>query len=146
MPYLLPLYLGIVLGRGTVTIPATSRFYFNFVWPCKPLFLRVARADYSAANTFDLNPAGYTSSDTGRGGIMGTQLLGYGAPAGTSNFSAVLWGGTAASVIDLNPSGFISSFGYAIGGTQEVGHGSFSKVPATNTHYCGPEVPLVSSI
>jgi hypothetical protein len=42
---------------------------------------------------------------------------------GNGSGHALLWTGTAASVVDLNPSGFDSSQAYGVGGGQQVGEG-----------------------
>jgi hypothetical protein len=40
------------------------------------------------------------------------------------NSHALLWSSTAASVVDLNPSGFISSYANGTSGGQQVGYGT----------------------
>ena len=43
-------------------------------------------------------------------GTNGSQQVGIGTPAGAGTvFHAVVWGGTAASAVDLNPAGFTYS-------------------------------------
>jgi len=56
--------------------------------------------------------------------ISSTQQVGYGSYlASGGNYHALLWNGSAASYIDLNPSGFDWSFAQGINATQQVGSG-----------------------
>jgi hypothetical protein len=82
----------------------------------------------TAASAVDLNPTVLTGISTSVAyGTDGTQQVGYGAgtrTGGASNDHAMLWTGTAASAVDLNPTdlkGFSFSTAYAISGNQEVG-------------------------
>jgi hypothetical protein len=69
----------------------------------------------------DLQPAtGFENSEAL--GTDGAQQVGYGYSTGNLNH-ALLWSGTAASVVDLNPSGFAYSYAIAICGMQQVGLG-----------------------
>ena len=88
----------------------------------------------TAASRVDLNPAGYTESfGNGISGsaALGYAQVGYGYGSSTSdNNHAILWTGTAASKVDLNPSGFTETYandvyGNAIASTQ-VGSGAGS--------------------
>src|SRR5262245_61405655 len=64
-----------------------------------------AAAEYIA---IDLHPSGFTSSEAF--GVSGGQQVGVGAgPATGGQIHALLWTGSAASVVDLHPSGFTSS-------------------------------------
>ena len=56
-------------------------------------------------------------------GVGGGQQVGAGFTT-TSNYNAMLWMGTAASAIDLNPVGFSSSRAFGTNGMQQVGVGS----------------------
>jgi hypothetical protein len=58
--------------------------------------------------------------------------LGFG-PATGNITHALLWSGSAESVIDLNPSGFDSSTARATNGTQQVGYGG-GTVTGNNAH------------
>src|SRR5437867_4240371 len=73
-----------------------------------------AHAQYIAT---DLNPtSGYASSNAlGAGGAQ----VGSG-DVGLINH-ALLWSGTAASVVDLNPTGTIGSIAYGVDGSHQVG-------------------------
>jgi uncharacterized membrane protein len=53
-------------------------------------------------------------------------------PAVGLNIHALLWAGTAASVVDLNPAGFDFSAATAVSGAVQVGHGSTA---ATTNNY-----------
>jgi len=60
-------------------------------------------------------------------GINGSQQVGVGYGSATGDeYHALLWNGTAASYVDLNPSGFTSSGANGTNGTQQVGGGSGS--------------------
>ena len=63
-----------------------------------------AAADYLA---IDLNPSGFLNSHAL--GVSGGQQVGDGFGLATGGTHALLWSGSAASVIDLNPSGFAFS-------------------------------------
>lgn len=76
----------------------------------------------------DLNPAGYTNS--GADGTNGSQQVGGGVPTGSpagEYAHALLWSGTAGSVIDLRPATGYSTSTIANGispdGSQQVGTG-----------------------
>ena len=70
----------------------------------------------------DLTPSGF---DAHALGTSGGEQVGYGSgPATGFQPHALLWRGSAASVVDLNPSGFDKSEAWAICGGQQVGHGS----------------------
>jgi hypothetical protein len=78
-----------------------------------------------------LNPSGFGFSYAL--GNYGSQQIGWGdGPATANDEHALLWSGTANSVIDLNPSGFEVTFGRAISGSEHVGSG-FG--PATGDNY-----------
>ena len=47
---------------------------------------------------------------------------------------ALLWSGTAASVIDLHPTGFVSSQGYGVASSQQVGAGQIQQGTSLITH------------
>jgi hypothetical protein len=74
----------------------------------------------------DLDPRGFTQSEAF--GISGGHEVGYGI-IGT-NEHALLWSGTAASVVDLDPRGFTQSEAFGISGGHEVGYG----IIGTNEH------------
>ncbi|MGA2070720.1 MAG: PEP-CTERM sorting domain-containing protein [Sedimentisphaerales bacterium] len=77
----------------------------------------------------DLTPGGGLFDSSYGRGISGTQQVGNGGGLAFPNHGthALLWNGSAASYVDLNPSGFSSGFSvsYArgISGTQQVGDG-----------------------
>jgi hypothetical protein len=67
----------------------------------------------------DLNPsafewsAGYATD--------GAQQVGYGYPSGATGYHALLWSGTADSVVDLHPmTGYTSSSASGVGGGQQL--------------------------
>jgi len=67
-----------------------------------------------------LQPAGFTySAGTGN---TSTNQVGYGSTIGSQNH-ALLWSGSAASAVDLNPFGYASSDANAIAGTRQAGEG-----------------------
>ncbi len=81
----------------------------------------------SADSYVDLNPSGFTESIASA--TNGVQQVGtgwrpeFGLTSGTSeNFHALLWNSAADSFVDLHPSGFARSYGFGIGGTQQVGY------------------------
>jgi hypothetical protein len=88
----------------------------------------------SAGTAVDLNPTvltGYTSSMAYGISANGSQEVGEGTGSGTGNKAhALLWFGTAASAVDLNPtdlSGFTASYANATNGTFQVGYGSIGS-------------------
>jgi hypothetical protein len=72
-------------------------------------------ANYTA---IDLTPSGSSSGSYGLG-ISGSQQVGY-----VGNRNAMLWNGSAASYVDLMPSGFDSSVANGTNGIQQIGYGS----------------------
>jgi hypothetical protein len=90
---------------------------------------------WTAAGAVDLNPTNLSGFDySSASGTSGTQQVGYGEASsgvkGTVFTHALLWTGTAASAIDLNPTnlGINSSTANGTNGAQQVGagYGSFS--------------------
>ncbi len=84
-------------------------------------------------SNLDLNPSGFTSS--GAAALHGKRQVGSGyGPATGENYDyhALLWTGTAESVVDLNPSGFIYSYATGLFDNQQVGAG---YGPATGQKY-----------
>jgi hypothetical protein len=72
----------------------------------------------------DLNPANLGITSSTAGSISGIQQVGEGFSSGTGgNGHALVWSGTAASAVDLNPTGFTSSGATATNGTEQVGTG-----------------------
>jgi hypothetical protein len=96
---------GFVMGEG-FSSPAVSHAVF---WD-------------PSGTPIDLNPAGYRSS-TGHA-TDGSQQVGYGQPTTGGGEHALLWSGSAASVVDLTPPGFGFSVAVGIGGGQQVGYAS----------------------
>jgi hypothetical protein len=80
---------------------------------------------FSANQTVtDLNPSNFTLSEAEA--TDGIQQVGDGqTPATGGNQHALLWNGSAASAVDLNPSslGVTNSFTNGVGGGQQVGYG-----------------------
>jgi probable HAF family extracellular repeat protein len=96
----------------------------------------------SAASAVDLNPSGFTFS--GINATDGTQQAGWGNvfyiiggryPHIINYDHAVLWTGSAASAVDLNPAGFDESWAYGVGGGQQVGYGTASIYINKKTGY-----------
>jgi hypothetical protein len=56
-------------------------------------------------------------------GVNAGKQVGFGYPSNASYSHAVLWSGTAASAVDLNPTTFTSSVARGVGGGIEVGDG-----------------------
>jgi hypothetical protein len=83
---------------------------------CWPISATVA--NYGA---IILYPSGFT--ETRANNVSGGQQVGYGWSSNKGN-RALLWSGTAASVIDLHPSGFISSKAWGVSGGRQVGWGN----------------------
>jgi len=80
----------------------------------------------------DLNPPGFVESWAT--GISGGQQVGYGYGPATGGYGhALLWHGTAASLVDLHPRGFMISRALGISDGQEVGFG-ISPQPAGGSH------------
>ena len=82
----------------------------------------------SAASYVDLHPSGYYHS-WGKDISDGRQV-GYGRPtsdsyvgSGSQYYHALLWQGTAESVVNLHPTGYGRSSAVAISGSQQVGSG-----------------------
>src|SRR5437588_10286 len=80
------------------------------------------RAAAIVFTTTDLNPSGFFTSEAW--GISGGQQTGWGRTTGSVADHALLWAGTAASVVDLHPSGFDSSVAIGTSGGQQVGYGN----------------------
>src|SRR5438132_3540134 len=82
--------------------------------------------------TIDLNPDGFVESWAS--GASDGQQVGYGFGPATGGYGhALLWRGTAASVLDLHPSGFMISRAMGISGGQQVGVG-IGPGPETGSH------------
>jgi len=82
------------------------------------MFISAAQAtDYYAVI---LHPTGAFDSSEGRG-ISDGQQVGCG---GLSSYHALLWSGTAQSLVDLHPSGYDHSYAYGISGGKQVGYGT----------------------
>src|SRR3989304_6317041 len=81
---------------------------------------KVLATDYSA---IDLNPSGFDISQAHR--TYGGQQVGYGhGSASDNNEHALLWNGSAESVVDLNPRGFYGSYPTGYGAHAYVWSGS----------------------
>ncbi len=94
----------------------------------------------SADSTIDLNPiSGFDS--TRAYGVSGNQQVGYGYGAAThsddgDHYHALLWNGTASSIVDLHPTNFpafTDSWAYGTNGTQQVG-GASTQIVAAPVH------------
>ena len=91
----------------------------------------------TAASFVNLNPGGHESSEAVA--VSGTQEVGSAAPPGTppyytlngSNFHAMLWNGTAASYVDLNPDGYLLSTALGTNGSQQVGSAYLSRTTSS---------------
>jgi hypothetical protein len=70
----------------------------------------------------DLNPAGASYSEAYV--VRGTAQAGYAFSSTTNTYHAVLWHGTAASVVDLTPSTVSSAYATGLGHQSEVGCGT----------------------
>jgi len=68
-----------------------------------------------------LHPVGFESSYAV--GASGTSQVGYGID-GDGAYHALLWNGTAASVVDLNPAGWELSGALGVWGASQVGYGA----------------------
>lgn len=82
--------------------------------------------DGSQASAVDLNPSNLNGiTQTWAFGTSGTQQVGVGAgndtPTGPNLRHALLWNGTAASAVDLNPAGSAASWAYGTDGAHQVG-------------------------
>ena len=83
----------------------------------------------TAASFVNLNPSGWVASMAYD--VAGGQQVGAGETPGTNpnlafdntNFHALLWTGTAASFVDLDPNGYLESQAFGTNGTQQVGWG-----------------------
>jgi hypothetical protein len=79
------------------------------------------KADYIA---IDLTPSSGFSNFCGAFGVGGSEQVGRGSGSATgNNYHALLWSGSAASIVDLNPPGFSYSQFAATNGSQHVGWG-----------------------
>lgn len=94
----------------------------------------------TAASAVDLHPANLLSLSgllhSGAVGVGGGQQVGYGDNGMGTGRHAILWSGTAASAIDLNPTnlpGLSGSSGFATNGTRQVGT-AFSTANPQLTH------------
>jgi hypothetical protein len=85
----------------------------------------------TAASVVDFHPRGFIGSEAD--GTSGEEQVGFGAPQGSHPIDpshggsldthALLWRGSAASVVDIHPRGFISSKALATSGGEEAGFG-----------------------
>ena len=60
-------------------------------------------------------------------GVGHKSQVGCGTPVGMSVTHALLWHGTAASMVDLHPSAFTDSCARAVNGSVQVGYGHISS-------------------
>jgi len=111
------------------------RFHFKSI--CVVLAALSAACAPARALTYTatlLHPTGYAGSAAT--GASGTFQVGYGAgsgiPTGTGQDHALLWNGSAASMVDLNPAGFEYSEAVAVSGNLQAGSG---KGPATSNQF-----------
>lgn len=70
----------------------------------------------------DLNPAGFYDSEAYA--VSGKVQAGWAYSLNTKSYHAVLWRGTAASVVDLTPSTVSSAYATGLGSRSEVGCGT----------------------
>jgi hypothetical protein len=82
----------------------------------------------TAASVIDLHPTGFFYSEANA--VSGNTQVGHGHIEKINNTGfrdisvhALLWSGTAASVVDLNPMGFRYSWANAVSGNTQVGNG-----------------------
>ena len=111
---------GVGGGRQVGAATASNGVMHPLMWTGSPL------------NYLDLLPKGYSGAYAL--GVQGYNQVGFGWPATTAssgvgttytNFQhALLWSGSATSVVDLNPVEFDSSVAMAQGGGRQVGYGS----------------------
>ena len=105
--------LGIIVALTAALLPQSAR-----------------AVTYTAADTFDLNPFLLgTNSGSVATGAFSSQQVGYGGGGNTGgNYHALLWTGTAASAVDLNPDALLGANSYsqanATSGSQQVGDGA----------------------
>ena len=106
-------------GHNVIAINATDGV--NFVGWAKLRDNPARLASFETGGLFksSLNPAGYFSSEAR--GMAGTQQVGSGQLTEQAQPHALLWFGTAESVIDLNPSAFTGSVAYSTDGATQVG-------------------------
>ena len=111
--YCLGTHGGQQVGFGERPVYATT-FQYAFVW--------------NAGVATNLHPLGYSYSKAL--GVKSGQQVGYASsipyPYGETlsyhlGSHAILWAGTAASFVDLNPAGFLASEALATNGTQQAG-------------------------
>jgi autotransporter-associated beta strand protein len=89
---------------------------------------------WTTTGVVDLNPSGYSSRAVA---TNGTQQVGVDYDTGTgNNLHAMLWTGTAASAVDLNPTNLGMDTSEALGtnGIQQVGFGLNVGSPGTTSH------------
>ena len=60
-------------------------------------------------------------------GVSGNSQVGSGDPASASFSHALLWQGSAASYVDLNPTGFTGSTANGVSDNTEIGDGSVRR-------------------
>lgn len=100
---------------GAVELPGTPLAYHAALW------------DGTAGSVLDLHPEGYQWS--GASAASGALQGGYGGnpipndPFGRFLDHALLWHGTAESVVNLHPAGFVESRLAGMAGQQQVGYG-----------------------
>lgn len=76
-------------------------------------------------NVIDLHPAtGYTQTHAAR--TDGTHQVGGGVVPGASGWQALVWSGSADSVVNLHPDGYVASAAISLSGPQVVGYASLA--------------------
>ena len=66
-------------------------------------------------------------------GVSGSSQVGYASETATGLSFALMWSGSAASVVDLHPAGFAESVALAVSGSSQVGWGRGSA-PGDKNH------------
>lgn len=92
----------------------------------------------TAGSAVDLHPAGYLNSTALGISDTGTNQAGYGTvpipeTAGSVRLHALLWSGSAASVVDIHPAGFTDSQALGFSGDSQFGYG-ITPDPNSRTH------------
>ncbi len=105
--------------RGSVGISGTSILGFGTPSSGQGDFAFLLNT--STNTVVGLNPDGWFAQPRG---VSDDSQIGDGpGPTTGGNTHAVLWHGTAASLVDLNPAGLDNSFGMGVSGNNQVGFG-----------------------
>ena len=119
----------VVIGMGDGQIVGVGNV-FDPTQPDSTIQHALLWSGASASAATDLHPGGGWRSSFAYGAAGGKQV---GAILNSSSEHAVIWSGTARSLVDLHSSKFISTVAYGIYGGKQVGYGYLQSSGAHGT-------------